>query len=86
MGQVLYYRQGPKAKGTLNRVGLEGVGLASGVRPSVLEVTDLRVTFPTPRGPFVAVDAVEEDAAGFDPSGRLDQSHERQRDGGLARP
>jgi peptide/nickel transport system ATP-binding protein len=74
VGQVLYYRQGPKAKGTLNRVGLEGVGLASGVRPSVLEVTDLRVTFPTPRGPFVAVDGVSLDLNASERFGLIGES------------
>ena len=32
--------------------------MASPIGPAVLEISDLRVSFPTPRGPFMAVDGV----------------------------
>jgi peptide/nickel transport system ATP-binding protein len=38
-----------------------GVGLGSHVRAPVLEVSDLRVSFPTSRGPFLAVDGISLD-------------------------
>ncbi len=34
------------------------VGIAPPVRPAILEVADLRVSYPTPRGAFLAVDGV----------------------------
>jgi len=38
---------------------LGGEGAAAAVKPAILEVSDLRVEFPTPRGPFVAVDGLD---------------------------
>jgi peptide/nickel transport system ATP-binding protein len=32
--------------------------MASPIEPAILEISDLRVSFPTPRGPFMAVDGV----------------------------
>ena len=34
------------------------VGIASSIGPAILEISDLRVNFPTPNGPFMAVDGV----------------------------